>query len=124
MIDLAPNHKLGMEIANPVLLAGGVIGYGEASPRGNSWVGLGGVVIGPIMRRSRAGSAPPRIAETNGGVVMANGMQNRGIAATIKNFAKLWPKLGCPVIAQLADTQVDDVERVASHLTSAEGLSA
>ncbi|MEZ4673262.1 MAG: hypothetical protein R2932_03335 [Caldilineaceae bacterium] len=58
MLDLAPGHKLGLATANPILLAGGVIGSGEALPPGLNTTQLGGVVVGPIQRH--AWSEPPR----------------------------------------------------------------
>ncbi len=123
MIDLAPNHKLGLTVANPVLLAGGTIGYGEAVSKGLTLSRLGAVVVGPIVQSSRMGSAPPRLAHTNGGFVLETGLQNRGIGAVLKHFARWWPRLGCPVIAQLADTQPGALAKVVGQLTSNEGLS-
>ena len=36
MIELAPGHKQGLPVANPVLIAGGAVGYGEVDP---AWAG-------------------------------------------------------------------------------------
>jgi dihydroorotate dehydrogenase (NAD+) catalytic subunit len=123
MIDLAPNHKLGLSVSNPILIAGGVIGYGEAAHSGLETARLGGVVIGPISLNSRGGPPGPRLAELNGGFVVDTGLQNRGLSAVLKQFASLWPRLGCPVIAQVIDTQPGALARVAARLTSAEQLS-
>jgi dihydroorotate dehydrogenase (NAD+) catalytic subunit len=123
MIDLAPNHKLGLTVANPILLAGGSIGYGEAIHKGLDIAHLGAVVIGPILLSSRIGSTAPRLASTNGGFVLETGLQNRGITAVLKQFAKLWPRLGCPVIAQVADSQPAPLAKVAAQLTSDQQLS-
>ncbi len=123
MIDLAPNHKLGLQIANPVLLAGGSIGYGEAVYKGLDLARLGAVVVGPILLNSRLGATTPRLASTNGGFVLETGMQNRGIAAVLKHFAKAWSRLGCPVIAQIADSQPSALAKVAAQLTSDQQLS-
>lgn len=123
MIDLASGHKFGLIIDNPVMLAGGVVGYGEAVPNGAHLSSLGAVVIGPFMRNSRPGLDPPRLAETNGGFVLDTGLQNRGVKAACRKYGRLWPKLGCPVIAQIADSMPRMAGRVAEQLTSAEGLS-
>jgi dihydroorotate dehydrogenase (NAD+) catalytic subunit len=124
MIDLAPNHKLGLLVPNPILLAGGMIGCGEARHSGLATAALGAVVIGPITLNNRSGSTGPRLAELNGGFVWATGLQNRGVNAVLKQFAALWPRLGCPVIAQVADEQPSALAKVAGRLTSAEGLGA
>ncbi|MGB5049885.1 MAG: hypothetical protein WBO46_13170, partial [Caldilineaceae bacterium] len=107
MIELAPQHKIGLPVTSPILLAGGSAGYGEAIHPGIETARLGAIVIGPITRRSIRGSEPPRLAETSGGFVLHTGLQNRGVSAVIKNFARLWPRLGCPVIAQIADNTAE-----------------
>jgi dihydroorotate dehydrogenase (NAD+) catalytic subunit len=118
-INLAPHHKWGLLVDNPVLLAGGTIGYGEALHRGVNTEQLGGVVIGPIMRHSRSGRDGPRLAETNSGFVLNTGLQNRGIGSALRRFASLWSQLGCPVIAQVADTQADALAHVVRRLDAA-----
>jgi dihydroorotate dehydrogenase (NAD+) catalytic subunit len=123
MIELGPQHKTGLVVANPVLLAGGTIGYGEAIPRGLAVDRLGAVVIGPIAVASRAGAPPPRLAETNGGFVLNTGMQNRGISAALKRFGKLWPRLGCPVIAQIAEARPASAARLAAQFAGQPGIS-
>ncbi len=123
MIELASDHKFGLPIENPVILAGGMIGYGEAVPAGAHLDRLGAVVVGPFMRNSRPGMDPPRLAETNGGFVLNSGLQNRGVKAARRHFGKLWPRLGCPVIAQVADSAPRMAGRVVEQLTSAQGLS-
>jgi dihydroorotate dehydrogenase (NAD+) catalytic subunit len=123
MIELAPRHKVGLPVKNPILLAGGTIGYGETMHPGVHSQRLGAVVIGPITLNSRAGNESPRLAEVNGGMVLAQGLQNRGLASALKQFAKVWPRLGCPVIAQIADDQPAALVKVAGQLTSDSGLS-
>jgi dihydroorotate dehydrogenase (NAD+) catalytic subunit len=122
MIELAPRHKIGLPVDNPVLLAGGSVGYGEAVHRGLDLAQVGGVVVGPISRHPLPGSEGPRLAETSGGFVLQTGLQNRGINAVMKKFARLWPRLGCPVIAQIADSHPEDAATTARRLLGAAGL--
>ncbi len=103
-IDLAPNHKLGLVVANPVLLGAGAIGYGEAVPRGLDLAQLGAAVVGPVLSASRGGTQPPRLAHANGGIVLDTGLQNRGVNNAIQQYGKLWEKLGCPVIVQVVES--------------------
>jgi len=111
MIELAPGHKQGLPSVNPLWIAGGMVGYGEAVPRGLNLTAVGGVVVGPILANSRAGAERPRLAQTMGGMVLETGWQNRGASSAIANYGKLWPKLGCPVVAQIVD---DDARRMAN----------
>lgn len=123
MIDLAPYHKQGLPVANPILAAGGSVGYGEARHAGLALSRLGAAVVGPVMRRSLAGKQPPRLAHLNGGLVLETGLQNRGVRAVIRKFARLWPTLGCPVIAQIADAQPDLAAETAERLAAVEAVS-
>lgn len=122
MIELAPRHKSGLPVENPVLLAGGSIGYGEAMHRGLDLAQFGAVVVGPMTRYAQGGAETPRLAETNGGFVLQTGLQNRGVNAVLKKLARIWPRLGCPVVAQIADSNAEDAAFTARRLIHADGL--
>lgn len=121
-IELAPDHKVGLPIANPVLLAAGSIGYGEAKHKELDTARFGAVVVGPFTRRSRSGGGPPRTAETVAGFVRNAGLQNRGASAAVRRFSRLWPRLGCPVIAQIADGSREEAEATIRRLEAADGI--
>ena len=123
MRDLAPNHKLGLSVANPILLAGGTIGYGEAVPKGLDTALLGAVVVGPILGSSRGGAALPRLAHLNSGIILDTGMQNRGASQVLQRFARLWPRLGCPVIVQVAENYAAGLAKIVKKLAEVEGIS-
>ena len=123
MIELAPGHKQGLPCTNPVWIAGGMVGYGEAVPRGLELAGVGGVVVGPITGNSRGGAAPPRVAQTAGGMVLETGFQNRGISSALSRHAKLWPKLGCPVVVQLVETDARAMGKLAARLVGVAGVA-
>jgi dihydroorotate dehydrogenase (NAD+) catalytic subunit len=122
MIELAPGHKQGLPATNPVWIAGGMVGYGEAVPRGLELAGLGGVVIGPIMASSRAGASLPRMAQTVGGMVLETGWQNRGVGSALSRHGKLWSNLGCPVVAQLVDADARSMGKLAARLLDVQGI--
>lgn len=122
LIDLAPNHKVGLVVENPILLAGGAIGYGEAAPKGLDTALLGAVVVGPVLHGSRGGAAPPRLAHLNGGAVLDTGLQNRGANHVLQNYPRLWQRMGCPVVVQLADEHPTAIAKVAIKLAEIEGI--
>ena len=121
-VELAPGHKLGLALASPVMLAGGSVGYGEARHREMEPGRFGGVVVGPFTRRSRGGSQPPRLAETMGGFVRRVGLQNRGVTAAVKRYSQLWPRMGCSVIAQIADSSREEAAETVERLTGVDGI--
>jgi dihydroorotate dehydrogenase len=105
-----------------VVIAGGVVGYGEAVPRGLALGEVGAVVVGPVMALSRAGAPPPRWAETIGGMVREDGWQSRGVSNVLSRYAKLWPKLGCPVVVQIAEAEPKRLASVVSRVAAAAGV--
>lgn len=121
-IDLAPNHKLGLVVANPVLLGAGAIGYGEAVPRGLDLAQLGAAVVGPVLSASRGGTQPPRLAHVNGGVVLDTGLQNRGVNNAIQQYGKLWENLGCPVVVQVVESHPQTLAKLAGKLAPLRGI--
>ena len=123
MIELAPGHKQGFVVNIPVLVAGGIVGYGEVVSRGLALEKAGAVVVGPLMAQSRNGAGLPRIAETVGGLVLETGLQNRGLSSALSKFAKLWPRLGCPVVAQVAEADPRGLVRVIERLAGVSGVA-
>jgi dihydroorotate dehydrogenase (NAD+) catalytic subunit len=121
-INLAPNHKMGLPLPNPVMLAAGVLGYGELTLRGLDPTILGGVVVGPVTRHSSAGQEGVRMAEGLGGTVLNSGGQNRGVSAVVRKLTHHWPRLGCPVILHIGDTRPGAAAATAQKLAGVDGL--
>ena len=116
MIELAPNHKVGLPIDVPIMVGGGVVGAGEYIPTTIRQSGIGAFVVGPILRSSRRGSDPPRVAETGSGVIVNSGFQNRGVRKAVKQFSRTWRRLRIPIIAQVADTDEEALLSVTRQL--------
>jgi dihydroorotate dehydrogenase (NAD+) catalytic subunit len=121
-IDLAPNHKQGFVVGNPVLLGAGAIGYGEAVPRGLDLTAMGAVVVGPVLGAGRGGTPPPRLAHVHGGTVLDTGLQNRGVNNAIQQYGRLWGRLGCPVVVQVAESHPATAAKVAAKLAAVAGV--
>ena len=123
MIELAPRNKRGLPVENPILLAGGVIGCGDAVPPALKNAKLGAAITGPILSSSRRGSTPPRLAEGLGGFVLETGLQNRGVGNVLKVCRRSWAGLGYPILAQVADRDLGALRRVAARLEASEALA-
>ncbi len=121
-VELAPGHKIGLVLTGPVMLAAGSVGYGEARHRELDTGRFGGIVVGPFTRRSRGGSQPPRVAETSGGFVRRVGLQNRGVSAAVRRYGQLWTRMGCPVIAQIGDSERDEAAETVERLSVVDGI--
>lgn len=122
-MELAPNHKSGFTVANPILLAGGVIGAGDEFPSVLRAAKVGAAVVGPVTLRARRGGSQPRLGEGTNGFVLDSGLQNRGVHRSLKHFRKSWPRLGVPIVAQVADREPDALARVARDLERSGAVS-
>jgi len=135
MIELAPHHKMGLALRSPLILAVGMIGYGDAVPRALDLGCCGAWVTGPIGLRSRGGVPPPRLAEVRGGVppprlaevrggvVLAETGQNPGVDQVIRRHSAAWERWEVPVIARLWGAP-EEQAAVAQRLEGAGGVAA
>ncbi len=120
MIELAPNHKIGLSLANPVMIASGCGGYGNSYQQ---WIDLsvfGAIVTNPITLRPRHGSSQPRLVETTSGFILNTGQQNPGVKRVIQQYQKIWTHLETPVIAHLPADEPKDLLRTARALSGLE----
>ncbi len=124
MIELAPHHKIGLPLANPVMIASGCGGYGTAYHHLIDLTAFGAMVTNPITLRPWSGSAQPRLAETRAGFVLNTGFENAGVRKVIRQNHKEWSRLGLPVIAHLPADDPDDLRRTARALAGSEAIAA
>ena len=89
-IDLAPAHKSGLRLQNPVLVASGTFGYGTEYQKLIDIQRLGAICSKGITPRPRTGNATPRIVETPAGMLNAIGLQNPGVKRVIRDMAPIW----------------------------------
>jgi dihydroorotate dehydrogenase len=118
MIELAPQHKIGLSLPNPVMLGSGCAGYGPAYQRLLDLSNFGAMVTNPITLRPRRGVEQPRLAETAGGFILNTGEQNPGVKKVIQQYQKSWAALDIPLIAHLPVDEPDDLLRTARALAN------
>ena len=115
-IELVPNNKHGLTLASRLIAGAGAVGYADAWPPGITAAMFGAIVTPPVSWRPRRGQAPPRLAETPAGFVLASGDHNPGYRRAIDDHAPDWGRLGTPLIMALAASTPDDWGRLAGHL--------
>lgn len=118
MIELAPRHKFGLALENPIMTASGCFGYGSEYGKLVDVTRLGAIVTNPVTLRPRRGPRQPRLAETRDGIVLNTGDENPGVRRIIQRYANVWKRMGVPVIVHLAPDDVDDLARTARALAS------
>lgn len=123
MIELAPGHKVGLVLDRPLMVAGGTVGYGDALPPGWETAQPGALVVGPVTRHPQSGPEPPRVADVPGGLVLARGLQNRGVRAVMRRYAGLWSRLPVPVLVQIGDRYPADAAYTAREVARASAVA-
>lgn len=90
----------GLELANPTMLASGILGYSAETLRSIVEGGVGAVVTKSIGLKPRKGYANPTVVQTSCGLVNAVGLPNPGIAGFVHEIGKA-KKLGVPLIVSI-----------------------
>jgi dihydroorotate dehydrogenase (NAD+) catalytic subunit len=123
-IQIAPKHKPGLLLANPVMTASGTFGYGTEYGQLFDIQRLGAIVCKGTTLNPREGNPQPRLAETPCGLLNSIGFQNIGVRALIKEKAPIWASWRVPVIVNIAGDTIDDYAKVAGELDGVAGISA
>ncbi len=112
-VDLAV--RLGrLALKNPIATASGTFGYGLEFRDFVDLSSLGAIAVKGLSRRPCHGNPPPRICETDGGMLNAIGLQNIGVEAFLKERLPELHRLGATVIANVwGDAEADYVEVLA-----------
>jgi len=122
-VQLAPKHRQGLLLTNPVMTASGTFGYGTEYSHMFDIQKLGAIVCKGTTLEPRDGSPQPRLAETACGLLNSIGLQNIGVKALIKEKAPVWASWKVPVIVNIAGENIDDYARLAGELDGVAGIS-
>lgn len=123
-VEIAPNHKQGLRLANPIMAASGTFGYGMEYSSLIDVQSLGAVVCKGTTLRPREGNPQPRLAETPGGLLNSIGLQNVGVEAVVRDKAPIWAKWRVPVVVNIAAESVEEYALIAECLEGVDGVSA
>ena len=106
----------GLVLATPVAIAAGCAGTGRELGGLVDVRRVGGVVTRTITVEPRPGSAPPRFAETAGGIVWSTGWQNPGIDAFVRTELPVWSNGGPPLVVSIGGGTLESYVRLAGAL--------
>jgi len=122
-VDLSVDLGRGLVLANPILVASGVFGYGVEYEDAVDLNELGAICSRGTTLKARIGNRPPRVAETPGGMLNSIGLQNPGVAAVIDKYADTWAGWRVPVLVNIAGESVADYVEVARRLDGVPGVA-
>src|SRR4030043_72111 len=104
--------KIGeIVLKNPVIVSSGTFGFGEEFEDFFDLNQLGAIIPKGISLRPMKGNPPPRIFETEGGIINSIGLQNPGFQDFIKNKLPYYKNLKTHLIINFfGNTQKEYIE--------------
>jgi len=90
-----------LKLRNPILVASGIIGYGQDYERLVDLSAIGGIVTKTVTRRARAGNPPPRVVEVASGMLNSIGIENPGLEGFLEVKVPILRDLPCAVIVSV-----------------------
>jgi dihydroorotate dehydrogenase (NAD+) catalytic subunit len=121
--QLAPCHKKGLILRNPVIVASGTFGYGMDNVNIVEVHRLGAITCKGTTLHPRSGNEQPRIMETASGMLNAIGLQNPGMHTVIEKYAPVWATWQTPVIVNIAGETSEEFVELATLLEGVEGVA-
>jgi dihydroorotate dehydrogenase (NAD+) catalytic subunit len=121
--DRLASRLCGIRLRSPVLAASGTFAYGVEFDSLVDWRYVGGFVVKGLSREPMPGNPPPRIFETEGGMLNSIGLQNIGVRAFVRDKLPRIRSLGVPAFANIFGYTVDDYLEVLRVLEDSEGLA-
>ena len=113
----------GIPLRNPVLAASGTYAYAVEFATLVDLNQLGGIIVKGLSREPIAGNPPPRLWETEGGMMNSVGLQNIGVKAFVAEKLPALRALKTPVFANVFGYAAEDYLEVVRVLEDAEGLA-
>jgi len=112
-----------IRLRNPVIVSSGTFGFGEEFEDFFDLNQLGAIIPKGISLRPMKGNPPPRIFETEGGIINSIGLQNPGFQEFIKNKLSYYKDLRTHLIINFfGNTQKEYIE-LARRFDGVPGIS-
>lgn len=108
----------GLRLANPTMLAAGILGMTSLSLKRVTEAGAGAVVTKSIGLKSRTGYTNPTVVQTDCGVLNAMGLPNPSIEYFAGEITEA-KTIGCPVIVSVYGFSAEEFVQVAKKAENA-----
>src|SRR4030065_1654122 len=116
--------KIGkMTLKNPVIVSSGTFGFGEEFKDFIDLNHLGAIIPKGISLTPMMGNPPPRIFETEGGILNSIGLQNPGFQEFIKNKLPYYRNLKTHLIINFFGNTKKEYIELARRFDSVPGMS-
>lgn len=117
--------KIGkLVLSNPIVCASGTFGFGEELRGIVDFKNMGAVITKTITLFPRAGNSPPRIFETECGVLNSIGLENPGVEAFIRDKAPNLDKINTKIIVSIGGGSVGEYSEIVNKLENLKNIEA
>ncbi len=113
----------GLKLANPVFTVSGTCGYADELADFMDVNSLGGFITKSITLKPRKGNPPPRVVETDSGMLNAIGWANVGLDKFIAEKIPVLSRMKTAVFVNLAGQTIDEYVAVAEMLASENSIA-
>jgi len=113
----------GLELLNPVMTASGTFGYAREFDHYLDLNRLGGIIVKGLSLKPAKGNPPPRIVETDCGMLNAIGLENVGVDGFIKDKLPFLATLRPPIITNIYGKTVEAYARLAERIESLDAVN-
>ena len=113
----------GVELQNPVMAASGTYGYGIEFEKVADLNAIGGIVVKGLSREPIPGNPPPRLWESEGGMINSVGLQNIGARAFVQEKLPALRRYRTAIFANVFGYSPDDYAEVTRILEDGEGIA-
>ena len=112
-----------MILKNPVIVSSGTFGFGKEFEDFFNLDDLGAIIPKGISLKPMMGNPPPRIFETEGGIINSIGLQNPGFKEFIKNKLPYYRNLKTHLIINFFGKSQKEYIELARRFDSVPGIS-
>lgn len=117
--------RLGrLTLETPIVCASGTFGFGEELKELAHFKNIGAIITKTITLKPREGNPPPRIFETECGVLNSVGLENPGIDVFIKEKLPKLAKLNTKFIVSIGGFSLGEYEEITRKLNKIKEIQA
>jgi dihydroorotate dehydrogenase (NAD+) catalytic subunit len=109
----------GVQLANPTVLASGILGYSTGTLENIVKSGAGGVITKSVGLKPRNGYANPTIVQASCGLINAMGLPNPGIDEYVKEIRQAKARLNVPLFVSVYGYSADEYAVIAKKAAAA-----
>lgn len=113
-----------LKLKNPVTVASGTFGHAEKYYNLEEVKKLGAIVPKTVTLHPREGNPPPRIIETDSGMLNAIGIENPGADSFIAKKLPAFRKIGVPLIISILGHDDEEFIKLTEKFNAAQGVGA